>query len=490
MAGVIDTVRRFLPGARPASSSPFAELGFGGAAVYGGAVWSGERNAALVGSRRWVTAQEIAVNMTIVAAGLRYFLNLTARPTWRVDPAEDQPDHKSSDAAKQAADFVETVLHGADTSWSRLIRRQATYRFYGYGLHEWVAKRREDGRIGIRSIEPRPQKTISGWDMDDHNSVQGVEQLNPKTGRKVYLPREKLVYFVDDALTDDPEGLGWYRHLVEPRDRMTQYLRLEKIGFERDLSGTPIGRAPLAAIKAAVKDGQLTKEEAGQLTRGIEEFVRNASKQPDTGLMLDSQTFTNIGPQGDKQASSVSQWAVDLLSSTAGSAAELGSAIQRTTWDMAAIMGVERLLIGREGAGSLALSEDTTQNLILNINSTTGDMAEAHDRDLIGPVWALNGFPPELRPTLKVEDASFKDAEKIARTLADMATAGAVLAPDDPAIDDVRDLAGISRQPEMTPERMLLMGGGARSEPGGGKVPSDNPNPDPTQTDPNSQGAS
>lgn len=484
MAGMLDRVRASMGQliTRPARVSPFAEMGFGGSATFGGQVARGERNPRLAGEQRWTTARDLMVNYSIVAASLRYFLNMVARPSWTVVPAEDQGEGKSSDAAKQAAEFVETLLHGTDASWTRIVRRSGNFRFHGYGLHEWTAKRRDDGLIGFGSIEVRPPHTIRGWDLDPHSNVLGVEQRSPQTGDLVYLPRQKLIYFVDDSLTDDPEGLGWYRQLVESSDRMKRYLDLEKVAFERDLAGTPIGRAPYAAIKAAVRDKVLTEAEGKELTRGIEEFVRNTCKQPDTSLMLDSQTFLATGASGEKQISAVEQWGIDLLKAEAGSVEELGAAIERTTWDMALIMGTERLLVGREGAGSLALSEDTTQNLILNIDSTTGEMAEGYDRDMIGPAWALNGFPDELRPTLKVEDASFKDVAKVARVLADMASAGAILAPDDPAIDDVRDLAGISRQPEMTEERMLMLAGGARE----GQSPHDNPD---DLNDPKSGGA-
>jgi len=56
----------------------------------------------------------------------------------------------------------------------------------------------------------------------------------------------------------------------------------------------------------------------------------------------------------------------------------------------------------------------------------------------------------------EVEDAAFKDAVMIAATLRDMATAGATLAPDDPAIDDLRALLGVSRQPERDPMDLMV----------------------------------
>lgn len=481
MASLLDYFRR--PVART-SAGPFSEVGFGGTAAWGGAVAVTERNPKLIGSNRWKTAEDILTNASIVAAGMRYFLDLTARPAWRAEAADDKP------AAKEAAEFLESVIHGTDTSWSRIIRRSGAYRFPGFGIHEWQAKRRDDGRTGFAKIRRRPAHTIERWDLDEHGEVLGVIQRSPQTSQEVYLPRSKIIYLVDDALSDSPEGMGWYRHLVDPWTRLEKYLKLEAIGFERDLSGIPIGRAPISAIKQMLATQGVEQKDidakAQAMLAGIEDIVRIKSKSPDTGVILDSQPFVAQNSDGTKSVSTVPQWDLQLMTGDPGSVEELGEAIGRTIWDMALIMGVERLLVGREGTGSLALSEDTSQNLFLNINSTLGDLAEAYDRDFVGPLWALNGLDPELRPTLKVEDASFKDVAKIARVLADMANAGAILAPDDPAIDDVRDLAGISRQPEMTPERMGMLNpsGGL-----GGKPDDDPEDIDANPTDPEGKGA-
>lgn len=473
MAGMLDFIRgagrNSGPSASRTASGAFSELGVGGTLVQGGIPNSGDRNPNARGPQRWVTAQDILVNMSIVAAGVRFYLNLTARPAWKLDPVDDTP------AAKEMADFAESIIHSTDTSWTRIVRRNAVFKFHGFGFHEWVAKRRDDGKIGLRSIEPRPPQTIVGWDMDDHNSVLGIKQRNPKTGQEIYIPREKMVYLVDDALTDSPEGMGWYRHLIEPRDRMKKFLQLEKIGYQRDLAGTPIGRVPYAAIRKAVAAGAMTEAEGKALTKGIEDFVRAQAKEPDTSLLVDSQPFISIGQNGEQTISPALQYGIELLKGTATSIKDLDGAINRTTFDMALIIGVERLLIGREGAGSLALSKDTSLNLFLSVNSTLADMAEGYDRDVIGPAWALNGLNPALRPTLKVEDASSKDVGEVAKMLADMAAAGAVLSPDDPAINDIRSMAGLPDQPEMTPERMgMLMPAPSTTK------PLDNPNPNPT----------
>lgn len=465
MANIVEKLLGFFTGSRAAR--PFAEQGVMGTGVFAGQPQNIETNPKLSGGERWRTASDLLANISIIAAGVRLFLNLTSRPKWIVEPADEKRD-----SAKQAAEFVEEVLESTNTSWSRIVRRSGLYRFHGFGIQEWVALRREDGRIGLACIEPRPAHTIEAWDLAPSGDLLGVIQRSPLDSRQLYLPRSKIIYLVDDMLSDSPEGLGWYRHLAEPAERLKAYMRLEGIGFQRDLSGIPIGRAPLAAIEKAVKNGQLTREEADTLINGIRRFVEIQNKAPNTGLVLDSQPWEGSTADG-KTVSTILQWGIELLTGEQTSLDKLADAIRRLNFDMALIMGTEVMLTGREGAGSLALSEDKSRNLYLNVNSTLVDMAECFRDDMLDPIMAMNNIAEEDRPRLKTEDASFKDAEKASRVLRDMAAAGGVIAPDDPAIDDLRDLLGISRQPEMTPERagMLMPRPEPEPEPSTGKPP-------------------
>jgi hypothetical protein len=466
MATFLDELRKRLLGTpqivKPANAgrtTPYSPKGAHGFTVYGGFLSSPEQNWRVAGQQRWVMASEILANVSIVAASLRYMLNLVARPVWKAVPANDTAE------AKALAEFMESVLYEMDTSWSRIVRRTGTYRYHGFGFHEWIAKKRDDGKIGIKALDPRPQHTITRWDIDDGGGVLGIVQTAPQTGGEIYLPRQKLVYLVDDTFTDNPEGMGWFRQLVDPANRMQKYLLLEGIGFERDLSGIPVGRVPLAELNRLVETSAITAAQRDGMLDAMREFLQVKTKTHDTGLLLDSAPYVNVTDNG-QQTSSVLQWDVELLTGEQSSLDKLADAIRRTAFDMASIIGTEQMLVGREGAGSLALSEDKSRNLYLNATSILTDMTEAYDRDLVGPIWALNGFPDDLRPYLDHEDVSFKDVEQIARTLRDMATAGAILAPDDPAINDLRDLMGIQHAPEMDIEMLgAIRGAGVPEKP-------------------------
>lgn len=418
---------------------PTKEAGASGTAIHGGYIETEEQNPKLSNKEaRYKTATDILVNISIIGAGLRYFLNLVSKPSWTVTPADESPE------AAEYAKFVGEVMNDMQTSWPRIIRRCATYRFHGFSINEWIAKKRKDGKIGFEDIEPRPQRTIERWEVNDKGKILGVWQLPPQTGQELPIERSKFIYMVDDMLTDSPEGLGWFRQLVEPAERMKAYLALETIGFERDLSGTPIGRAPISAINAMVKDGKMTKAEASKMIAGITNFVKLQAKKNNTGMVLDSQHFKDTTSDGQKN-SAVPQWGVELLSGMPNSMDALGKSIERLIKEMARIMGVESILVGSEGVGSLALSKDKSNNLYLQVNSTMIDMAGFMTRDFIDTLWALNGFPDDMKPKMKTEDVAYKDVESITQALVDIAKAGSPLPPNDPAINEIRDLLGIPR---------------------------------------------
>lgn len=421
---------------------PFKEQGRSGTAVYAGYVVQRDKATDWQRGNRYRISSEIMVNTSIVAASVRHFLNLIAHPQWTVNPSD-----KDDAEAVELAEFMDDVIHDMSTEWSRVIRRCGTFQFHGFGIQEWTMKKRADGLIGLKDIESRPQHTIERWDVDVDGGVLGVWQRSPQDQQLYGLPRGKLVYLVDDTMTDSPEGLGIFRQLLEPYNRLKEYLQLENKAFERDLRGTPIGRAPLSALRQAVANGQITETVAEQLIEGMKDFVKLQVKQSTTGMLLDSQPYESTAADGPK-VSPVMQWGMELLQGSSNGLPELSHAIDRIQREIARIIGTEHLMMGDAG-GNRALSADKSRNLYLVANSVLGQIVAAMDRDIIEPIWAVNGFPEEKKPYFSAEDVAFKDAEAVAATLRDMASAGAVLAVDDPAIDDVRDLLGVARAESM-----------------------------------------
>lgn len=440
-------LQRFVGGTPMPRVKPFTEMGSAGIPIFGGYIISLERNSEWTGANKYKSASEIATNVSIVAAGVHYFLNLLSRPVWKVVPADD-----NNKEAVKLAEFVEDVIYGMETPWSRVVRRGAMYHFYGFAIQEWTAIKRKDGKIGFKDIEARSQYTIEQWVTDEDGSLTGVWQRSPHTNALLAIPRAKFLYLVEDTLSDSPEGVGVFRHMAEPWNRLKKFLELETMAFERDLRGTPIGRAPLTAIREAVNAGKITDTEGRQLIEGMKNFVQMQVKSQNTGMLLDSVPYTSVSTDGPK-VSGTYQWGMELLQGSPSGLAELHVAIDRVQREMARVIGVESLMLGDGSGGNRALSEDKSKALYLIANSVLQNMAEQASKDLIDPLWDLNGFDDELKPWFIPEDVSFKDANEVSAVLREMATAGAVLDPRDPVVDDVRDLLGVSRQdPELKAE--------------------------------------
>lgn len=439
------------------SPSPTEGVGSPGFANYNGFIQEKEKNSNLTGTQKYIVYSNNLSNVAVVGAGVRYFLNLLAKASWNVDAADESP------AAQEAAKFVKNVIGNTRTPWSRIIRRAGMYKFYGFNIQEWTAVRREDGMIGLLDIVPRPQFTIERWDTDEQGTVRGVVQRSPQDQKETYIPIEKLVYAVDDSLTDSPEGIGIFRHLVDPIDRLKRYEQLEGFGFETDLRGIPVAKAPLSELQQLVRNGEITKEQRDSILKPVRNFVQNHVKSPKLGMLIDSSTYRSRG--GDQSPTNIPQWNIDLLKAGNTSQAEIAKAIERITHEIARLIGVEHLLLGGDGRGTQALSRDKSHNFYLIIDSTLTELEQTFNRDIIDRLWDLNGLDPAIKPQFSTEAVQFRDIEQITSALADLAKAGAPLDPNDPAINEIRDLLGLSRIEmdellgEMTRDAALRSGG-------------------------------
>lgn len=422
----------------PGRVAPTEQLAVAGTAVFGGYLQDGETNSNLKGRARYKTFSDAIANVAIIAAGVRLLLNLCGGAQWRVEPPVD-----SGDTGQEMADKVYDILHGMKKPWHRIVRRLATHKFYGFALAEWVAKREDDGTISFKDLVSLPQITIERWLIDKGGDVLGAIQTSPQTGQDVVIPRQKLIHVVDDALNDNPEGLGLLRHVVDSVARLQRLQELELWGYANDLRGVPIGRAPLAALDQAVKEKKLTKAQADAQIEGLASFCSKHVRSPDMGLLLDSAVYKSTGEQ--RTPSSTPQWDMALLDGGTYSLEAVAAAIIRVQREIARVLGIEHLLLGENSAASRSLSADKTQSFGLLVDSTLLAIQEAAEQDLLKPLFELNGWDEELMPSLKTEAQAFRDPAEMAAVLRDLATAGVQVDRQDEAVGEILDLMGLSR---------------------------------------------
>lgn len=396
-----------------------------------------------------------------------------ARPKGNVagDPVDDEATDPSTDVDEPAegvepevdpvaeealrlAQWLENVLFDEmNTPWTSLIGRMGMYKFHGFSLHEWTGIRREDGTIGIASVQNRPQVTIEKWDLDRSGELQGVIQRIPLDGKEEYLPRWKTVYVVDDELADgDPQGVGLFRHSAQKVVQLQRLEQLEIIGFETDLRGIPVTRAPLEEIRDALKNETLTAEEATAMLAPLDQFMRGHTKNKALAVRLDSAVHRGLDANG--APSSVPKWDVSLLTGDSQGHEAIRIAVEGKQREIARVAFAEGFLLGGDGGSNRALGEEKSRFLSDFANSTLTDIANALNMDLVRPLWELNGYPKELRPTLRFEAVSVEDVVRVAEMLDKMGKAGAKLHPKDPVINTVRVRARLPKVPDELVQEM------------------------------------
>jgi phage gp29-like protein len=173
----------------------------------------------------------------------------------------------------------------------------------------------------------------------------------------------------------------------------------------------------------------------------LREFLRKHKRTANLALLLDSKVYESSGD--NRAPSGQPQWSMELLKAGATSAPELALAIQRLNREVARVLGTENILLGESGAGSLAMAEDKSAQFALIIDSTLKELAETFNRDLVRPFMELNGWDPKLAPKLRPEKIQHSSVAEVTAALKDLASAGAVMGPDDPAINQVRARLGL-----------------------------------------------
>lgn len=425
------------PRVKPKRVAPTVTQGVHGTIITGGFIQSDEKDATLRGQRKYKEFSDLLANVNVMATGVRFFLNLISKAKWRVVPPKD-----SGEAGEQIASTIDDMMHDMETPWHRIVRRMAMFKFYGFAVGEWTAKLREDGNIGYADIGTRPQRTIEQWDVEDDGKVRGFIQRSPQTFAEIYLSRDRTIYMVDDSLDDSPEGMGLFRHLVENGRRLRRYLQLEGFGYENDLRGIPIARAPLMELAKAVTAKEITQEQADDLTKPLEEFIDAHAKNPQLGMMLDSVTWQSQGE--DQKPTGTPQWSLELLDGGTYSLEEIAAAIIRINLEIARLLGIEHLLLGADGTGSLALAKDKSDNFALCVDSAMREIRETFNRDFLKPLFILNGWDMALMPKFETEQITNRDITRIGEALTSLSDAGIVLSRQDDLVTEFLELIGFS----------------------------------------------
>lgn len=440
------------PSGKPHTYEPVSKAapapGISGVVSFSGVVSSGERSSDMTGSQKWVTYSN-SYNTPVIATGLRYFGNLLAGTSWTV---EENPAG-GRDAIRGKEIIEQGLIHSPMLKpWPQIVRKAAMYRPLGFSLHATAMRRRKDGMIVYAEIEHRPQHTIEKWlrpNNDEGKPFDTVIQRSRQSGKELPIPLDECFYCVDDTLTDNPEGVGLLRHVIEHVRRLGVLEKMEGSALVRDMGGTPVGRAPIAEIIAQLgPDATDTTAKVATAVATLRRVMENRNKTPEEAmyLLLDSSTYRN--PDGTPTG--VLKWALEIVRSETANMAQADVTIRRVELQIARVLGIEFALMGGDGKGSYAQHEDKTSMFASNLQTTLNELGWSATMQLGRKLVARNGLDPDTAcPRLIAEPISTEAVLTATQALANLNIAGAGLPQEWEGFDVVLSRLRLPPRPEV-----------------------------------------
>jgi len=398
-------------------ASPTERIGVPGYSYIGGYLGSTEKNSDMVGASRWKNFDEWKKNVIPVGIGVRAYLTLAGLPSWKVQPFKADDAQEATPEDLERASWLQKQIGSMETQWADAVMSAAMSTLDGVSLQAWTFKLLADGRFGLDDLMKLPPHTIERWNHDENGRVIGVVQRAPNDGAEIPIERERMVWTRDIPITDHPEGVGVMRQLAEAVRQMQELVKYQNKAFEKDVNGIPVVYAPLLEKLTLLKKAQsgYTQADFDKEFEAPKKFV-DANVRKGAGLMLDSSTYSST----DQSPSPVRRWHAEVLQAISSSFDALERRIDRLAWQLLALLGFEYLLLGQDGAGSLAMHSSKMAGALRTVTSVLNRIAETMRRDLVMQLWKWNGWDPETAPTLTWAAIELQDISSVAASIGDL----------------------------------------------------------------------
>ncbi|QAY01969.1 portal protein [Vibrio phage VpaJT_1] len=429
---------------------PLAVDGYGRSGSYGKVDVLDEYQPELRGRKGRRTIRQMTNDETIGA--MRFAIDAFFRGTeWFVDAVE----HDDVDTAENYRQWLEDTLFRdlgdpsdryRTVSWDDFLINALSCLDFGWSYFDVPLYKKADGTIGIADLMLVAQETLDGWKQDDRHVVTGLYQ-RPPTGviapSDVYIDRSRALHFIASPYKGSPEGKSAMRHIYTPWYYKRNLMAIEAILAERGC-GFPVLYVD-ASIKARADTGD---PEAIEFVNWAKEFVANIKRNSQSGGVLYTSPYKNVGENGDVTWGSMRTMELKLETPSQSNSGDIDRAIKRYDASMARGLLATFLMLGTDGkSGSLALGQDQSNLFLKAISGWLEMMATVINRQLVPMLWDANGFPEEYRPHVRPGDLTQKTIEQVAAYVRDLAAAG-IMVTDGETEDYLREYGGLPKRPE------------------------------------------
>ena len=400
----------------PTKSLSKVEIGHGGTNTHYGDIRADEFLRELKGKKGIRKFREMRDNDATIGAIMYATEQVLRDVPQNVNPADD------SEEAQKYADFVVEVLDDMEHTLDDHISEALSNLTYGFAIFEVVYKRRmgpdfkdkkrnskfTDGYMGVRKLASRAQWTIQEFDIDKKSGdVLGVRQdFSLNANQDNYIPRDKIVHYRTTTVNNDPSGRSILRNAYKSYTFLTNLQTIEAIAIERELHGVPVGRMPAEYLGADATDSQKS------LRQSFERMLRDLKLNEQGYALLPSDLLLdNEGKSTGGVAARLMD--IELIASNGTRNIDVDPVIRRYQHDISRSVMAEFLMLGSSSSGSYALSKSKTDLFLRSMESYINSVYDVLNKQLIEPLWMINGFPMEMMPKLEAGDVAPHDLKEL-----------------------------------------------------------------------------
>lgn len=332
---------------------PKGEIGETGTVVLDGIVTPEEYSAELAGKQGLTEWERMRRSDGTVKSALLAVKMPLLGAEWFVQPAS-----QSKEDREIAAVIEHNLMSGMTRTWQQTLRELLRYLDYGVFVYEKVFFNYEyDGKeyIGIKKLAPRLPRTIDAWVTED--GKDGITQFTDD-GKKVSIPMEKLLIFINDMTGSDWWGESLLRPAYKHWKMKETLYNIDAIKHERQGLGIPYFKRP---ANSSSKDRVKAKN-----------FVKHLRAHENMHLEW---------PEG---------WEFGFMDMNVNTTTDVMPSVEHHDAKIVQSVLAQFLNLGQQQSGSWALSRDHSSLFYLSLKAVAEYVAEVINRHLIKQIVDLN----------------------------------------------------------------------------------------------------
>lgn len=365
---------------------------------------------------------------SVIASTLAAINTIASQVEFFIEP------YDQSDTHKFRAEFLEQCLFkDMKTSFANVVKDFLTVNQYGFCVLEKVFRFRrkqdgsnfDDGRVGIKYLPLRSQRSIEGFKYDSLNrEITHIIQKNCKDKNltskdTIELPIDRVMLFRVDPTPTYPYGKSPLANSYVSWRALEKLKSIEAVSANRNLNGIPLLKLPSEVMDESSED-ESDKARVRKLKKGAASLA--AGEQ--TYVMLPSDRY-------DQADGGTAQYEFSVVTGSSSHLTALNSIISRYKNETFQAMCADILTIddGQSASSSLTSNKQTMFNMF--VEARLNEFLDVLNSDLIPDLFYRNGWGRTRLPKLKhgrIEKLTVAELAKAIQQLA--ATRTIPITPD------------------------------------------------------------